>query len=57
MILQMKTMKIIIKNGHIFQIIYIDGHSESRKTNASLNLIIKQIVMKLLRRIICMLKT
>ena len=53
----MKTMKIIIKNGHIFQIIYIDGHSESRKTNASLNLIIKQIVMKLLRRIICMLKT
>ena len=53
----MKTMKIIIKNGHIFQTIYIDGHSVSGKTNASLNLIKKQIAMNLMTRFICMQKT
>ena len=36
MILQMKIMKIIIKNGHIF------GGSGSRKTNPLLNLIKEQ---------------
>ena len=43
MILQMKTIKTIIKNGHIFQIIHIEcSRSGLGKTNELLNLIKKQ---------------
>ena len=43
MILQMKTIKTIIKNGRIFQIIHIEcSRSGSGKTNELLNLIKKQ---------------
>ena len=39
MMLQIKTIKIIIKNGHLFYIIHNTGGSGSEKTNALLTLI------------------